>query len=338
MIPKIPIQVESSWQKELSFAFKHARALLDYLNIDPNLFPDADHARTLFPMLVPRPFVHKMEKGNPNDPLLLQVLPQFSEFSKQAGYSKDPLLEQSTHTHGMLHKYRSRVLLILKTACAVNCRYCFRRHFPYQDHQNSKQQWMSVFNSLQDLSEVNEVILSGGDPLMAKNDFLHWLSQQIENIPHIKRIRIHSRLPVVLPERIDEGLLHWLAQCQLQKVLVLHINHANEIDPELAKKLLQLKECGVTLLNQSVLLHKVNDSADSLCALSEKLFDCGVLPYYLFQLDKVEGAGHFEVTDTVAKQLVTEMIERLPGFLVPKLTREIGNQPGKTPIDLQIHP
>lgn len=338
MIPKIPIQVESSWQKELGFAFKDALSLLHYLDIDAHAFDQADSARRLFPMLVPQSFANKMEKGNPNDPLLLQVLPQATEFYEAAGFSHDPLGEQTNQTPGLLHKYESRVLLILKSACAVNCRYCFRRHFPYSDNQLKRSDWLEVLEQIAQDPQVNEVILSGGDPLMASTEFLHWLTSQIQSISHIKRIRIHSRLPVVLPERLDAKLLDWFASISLPVVLVLHINHPNEIDSILQGRLKQLSERGVTLLNQAVLLKHVNDNEQVLCALSERLFESCVLPYYLFQLDKVKGAHHFEVNDEEARRLVGEMIKRLPGFLVPKLAREIEGQPGKTPIDLHLHP
>lgn len=338
MIPKIPIQVESSWQKELGFAFKDAVSLLQYLKIDPQLFAQADKARQLFPMLVPLSFANKMEKGNRNDPLLLQVLPQFEEFSDAIGYSHDPLGEQNNAIAGMLHKYESRVLLILKSACAVNCRYCFRRHFPYSDNQLKREDWLQVVDHIAQDERINEVILSGGDPLMASTDFLTWLMKKIEAVPHITRIRIHSRLPVVLPARLDAKLIDWFSNLTRPTVLVLHINHPNEVDEDLCARLLQLKACGITLLNQAVLLRGVNNNADTLCALSERLFSAGVLPYYLFQLDKVKGAHHFEVSDDEARKLLAQMIKRLPGFLVPKLAREIENQPGKTPIDLHLHP
>jgi EF-P beta-lysylation protein EpmB len=279
-----------------------------------------------------------MEKGNPHDPLFLQVMPLSDEFLTSPGYSEDPLDEHDTAGKGILHKYDSRVLLMVRTGCAVNCRYCFRRHFPYADNAVSKHQWLDVLDYLRNNSRINEVIFSGGDPLMAKDDHLSWLANEIAAIAHIKRLRIHSRLPVVLPERISHDFVEWFTALPLQKVLVLHANHANEMSETLKARLNTLREKGVTLLNQSVLLKGINDSADAISDLSETLFEAGVLPYYLHVLDKVQGASHFYVSDDKGRAIMEEAIKRLPGFLVPKLVREIGGQPGKTPIDLKLHP
>ena len=287
---------------------------------------------------VPRHFVELMEKGNPHDPLFLQVMPLSDEFLTSPGYSEDPLDEHDTAGKGILHKYDSRVLLMVRTGCAVNCRYCFRRHFPYADNAVSKHQWLDVLDYLRNNSQINEVIFSGGDPLMAKDDHLSWLANEIAAIAHIKRLRIHSRLPVVLPERISHDFVEWFSALPLQKVLVLHANHANEMSETLKVRLNILREKGVTLLNQSVLLKGINDSADAISDLSETLFEAGVLPYYLHVLDKVQGASHFYVSDDKGRAIMEEAIKRLPGFLVPKLVREIGGQPGKTPIDLKLHP
>ncbi len=289
-------------------------------------------------MRVPRHFVELMEKGNPHDPLFLQVMPLSDEFLTSPGYSEDPLDEHDTAGKGILHKYDSRVLLMVRTGCAVNCRYCFRRHFPYADNAVSKHQWLDVLDYLRNNSQINEVIFSGGDPLMAKDDHLSWLANEIAAIAHIKRLRIHSRLPVVLPERISHDFVEWFSALPLQKVLVLHANHANEMSETLKVRLNILREKGVTLLNQSVLLKGINDSADAISDLSETLFEAGVLPYYLHVLDKVQGASHFYVSDDKGRAIMEEAIKRLPGFLVPKLVREIGGQPGKTPIDLKLHP
>lgn len=338
IIPKKPISVEHNWQKELSNSFTDPVMLLRYLGLAEENYTQHIKARRLFPMRVPRHFVDLMEKGNPLDPLLLQVLPLSDEFLSTPGYSADPLQEHETAGKGILHKYDSRVLLMVRTGCAVNCRYCFRRHFPYADNAVNKQQWVDVLKYLSENTGINEVIFSGGDPLMAKDDHLAWLANEIAKIPHIKRLRIHTRLPVVIPSRLCDSFSKWFTELPLQKILVLHANHANEVSPELTLLLQGLRNKGVTLLNQSVLLKDVNDNADTICALSEKLFDAGVLPYYLHVLDKVQGASHFYVNDDNARKLLEEAIKRLPGFLVPKLVREIGGQPGKTPIDLQLHP
>ena len=338
IIPKKPISVEHNWQKELACSYTDPAKLLQYLGLDEEKYTQHIKARRLFPMRVPRHFADLMEKGNPNDPLFLQVMPLSDEFLTSKGYSEDPLDEHDTAGKGILHKYDSRVLLMVRTGCAVNCRYCFRRHFPYADNAVSKNQWLDVLEYLRGNSKINEVIFSGGDPLMAKDDHLSWLANEIAAIPHIKRLRIHSRLPVVLPERISHDFVEWFTALPLQKVLVLHANHANEMSESLKSRLNTLRAKGVTLLNQSVLLKGINDSGEAISNLSESLFEAGVLPYYLHVLDKVQGASHFYVSDDEGRQIMEEAIKRLPGFLVPKLVREIGGQPGKTPIDLHLHP
>ncbi|WP_416306482.1 EF-P beta-lysylation protein EpmB [Neptunicella sp. SCSIO 80796] len=338
IIPKIQQTVDRHWQKELSACITDPSELLSQLNLNPAEFTEDIQARKLFPLRVPRPFVRRMEKGNPQDPLFLQVFTQASEFELHRDYTTDPLDEQDNSSPGLLHKYQSRVLLVVRGGCAINCRYCFRRHFPYADNQVNRAGWQKVLDYIAADQNINEVIYSGGDPLMAKDDFLSWLTSQIEQIQHIKRLRIHTRLPVVIPARINSELLSWFSQSRLKPVMVLHVNHGNEIDQAFATAMQQLKQTGVTLLNQAVLLKGVNDSADAQCELSEKLFDCDILPYYLHLLDKVQGAQHFAVDDNSARNIMAEMIKRLPGYLVPKLVREIGGQPGKTPLDLLLHP
>jgi EF-P beta-lysylation protein EpmB len=279
-----------------------------------------------------------MEKGNVDDPLFKQVFTSAEEFIDVPGFVNDPLQEHNNDVGGLLHKYQSRALLIVRGGCAVNCRYCFRRDFPYAGNSLNKAGWLKILNYLKKDSKINEVILSGGDPLMAKDDFLTWLITQIESITSIKRLRVHTRLPVVIPSRVTSALVNSLSNTRLKSVMVLHINHPNEIDAEMTEKMKLLKQTGVTLLNQAVLLKGVNDQTDTQVALSEALFDAEVLPYYLHLLDKVRGAGHFDVEQASAKRIVGDMIKRLPGFLVPKLVREIGGQPGKTPIDLNLCP
>jgi EF-P beta-lysylation protein EpmB len=338
IIPKKPISVEHNWQKELARSFTDPAKLLQHMGLDEEKYAQHIKARRLFPMRVPRHFVNLMEKGNPNDPLFMQVMPLSDEFLSAPGYTEDPLEEHDTAGKGILHKYNSRVLLMVRTGCAVNCRYCFRRHFPYADNAVSKHQWEEVLSYIRTHPNINEVIFSGGDPLMAKDDHLAWLAQEIAQIEHVKRLRIHTRLPVVLPERLDDAFMAWFGSLPLQRVLVLHANHANEVSPALALRLRELQSKGVTLLNQSVLLKGINDSGQAISDLSDALFDAGVLPYYLHLLDKVQGASHFYVSDDDARDIMEEAIKRLPGFLVPKLVREIGGQPGKTPIDLHLHP
>lgn len=338
MIPKKLESVERHWQKELAEAFTDPTALLQFLDLQPKKFEKDIAARKLFPMRVPLPFAQKMEKGNPLDPLLQQVFPLKQEFNRHPEFTADPLLEQQNTTPGMLHKYQSRVLLIVRGGCAVNCRYCFRRHFPYKDNSPRRQEWLSVLEHIASDSNINEVIFSGGDPLMANDEFLSWLTEQIAKIGHVQRLRIHTRFPVVIPQRINDAFLGWFTETRLKPIMVLHINHANEIDQRLASAAQALSSRGVLLLNQSVLLKDVNDSGDRQVELQEALFDAGIQPYYLHMLDKVAGAQHFDIADGNAKQIMAEMIKRLPGYLVPKLVREIGGQPGKTPVNLQLHP
>ncbi|OLQ92554.1 EF-P beta-lysylation protein EpmB [Vibrio ponticus] len=328
--------VEQNWLKQLANGISDPAKLLEQLEIDPSPWQHGFEARTLFAQRVPQSFVDRMEKGNPFDPLLRQVLPLSEEFAVHEGYSTDPLEEQDNQIPGLLHKYRNRALMIVKGGCAVNCRYCFRRHFPYQENKGSKSVWQASLDYIAAHSELNEVIFSGGDPLMAKDDELRWLIERIATIPHIKRLRIHSRLPVVIPARITDELLEIFRSTRLQVILVTHINHANEINQELTDKTAQLKQNGVTLLNQGVLLKGVNDSVKALVALSEALFDANILPYYLHVLDKVQGAAHFLVSDQEAKRLMAGLIEEVSGYLVPTLTREIGGRPSKTPLDLHL--
>jgi EF-P beta-lysylation protein EpmB len=338
IIPKKPIAVESKWQKELANSFTTLESLLNYLQIPVEKAVEHNPARKLFPMRVPRPFADLMQLGDIHDPLLKQVMPSKDEFIEHAEFVKDPLLEQNNHQKGILHKYFNRALIIVKGGCAVNCRYCFRRHFPYQENAINKQEWQSVLAYIQENKNLDEIILSGGDPLMAKDEFLHWICNEIVQIKHIKRIRIHTRFPVVIPSRIETEFFTWFAKLPIQTILVTHINHANEVSTHLKFGLQKLRDDGVTLLNQAVLLKDINDNATTQIALNEALFDAGVMPYYLHLLDKVAGASHFDVSRASAVKIMREVMKRQPGYLVPKLVREIGGQPGKTPIDLALEP
>lgn len=277
-----------------------------------------------------------MQPGNASDPLLLQVLTAREEFIAAPGFTSDPLDEQRSVVPGLLHKYRNRALLLVKGGCAVNCRYCFRRHFPYQDNQGNKTNWLQALDYIRQHPELDEIIFSGGDPLMAKDHELSWLLDQLEDIKHIRRLRIHTRLPVVIPARITVTLCQRLGSSRLQVLMVTHINHANEIDQPLRDSMARLKQVGVTLLNQSVLLRGVNNDADVLATLSNALFDAGILPYYIHVLDKVQGAAHFMVDDDEARQLMKGLLSRVSGYLVPRLTREVGGEPSKTPLDLRL--
>ncbi|WP_336282750.1 EF-P beta-lysylation protein EpmB [Cronobacter dublinensis] len=325
------------WLSQLADVITDPDELLHLLNIDADeeLLAGRD-ARRLFALRVPRAFVARMEKGNPQDPLLRQVLTSREEFVTAPGFTTDPLEEQNSVVPGLLHKYHNRALLLVKGGCAVNCRYCFRRHFPYADNQGNKRNWQAALDYIAAHPELDEIIFSGGDPLMAKDNELEWLVAHLEAIPHLKRLRIHSRLPIVIPARITDGLVRLLGQTRLQVLLVNHINHAQEIDDAFRAGMAKLRAAGVTLLNQSVLLKGVNDNAATLAALSNALFDAGVMPYYLHVLDKVQGAAHFMVSDDEARAIMRELLSQVSGYLVPKLAREIGGEPSKTPLDLQL--
>ncbi|MCT4703012.1 EF-P beta-lysylation protein EpmB [Enterobacteriaceae bacterium H20N1] len=325
------------WLTQLADVITDPDELLHILNIDADeeLLAGRD-ARRLFALRVPRAFVARMEKGNPNDPLLRQVLTARQEFIAAPGFSTDPLEEQHSVVPGLLHKYRNRALLLVKGGCAVNCRYCFRRHFPYADNQGNKRNWQAALAYISEHPELDEIIFSGGDPLMAKDHELDWLLNELEAIPHIKRLRIHSRLPIVIPARITDTLAGRIARSRLQVLLVNHINHAQEIGDEFRAAMKSLRQAGVTLLNQSVLLRGVNDNAHTLAQLSNALFDAGVMPYYLHVLDKVQGAAHFMVSDDEARKIMRELLTLVSGYMVPKLAREIGGEPSKTPLDLQL--
>ena len=321
------------WQREFAQSFSTPSELGKALQLDADWVEQQSAARTLFPMRVPRPFAALMEPGNPKDPLLLQVLPLQAEFEQVAGFIQDPLEEQElSGPTGLLHKYKSRVLIVLRGGCAVNCRYCFRRHFPYHEHSVSKRELAHIDEYLAAHKEINEVILSGGDPLMANDQHIETLIQQIESHPHITRLRIHSRLPVVIPQRLTPKLTQLLSSSRLQAILVLHINHGNELSTDLQQRLQMLKHNGIWLFNQSVLLKGVNDSVATLVTLSEKLFAASVLPYYLHQLDRVEGAAHFEVDEAEGRLIMQGLLRELPGFLVPKWVRENGGEQSKTPL------
>ncbi|PKF61238.1 EF-P beta-lysylation protein EpmB [Psychromonas sp. psych-6C06] len=322
--------VLSSWQKELANAVKNPVQLLQLLEINPESVPLSEEARKSFSMLVPMPFINKMNKGDLSDPLLQQVLPVQDEERIVEGYSFDPLGEHQNGIQGVLHKYKSRILLILKSGCAVNCRYCFRRHFPYQENNLNKQQFQEVLSYLKAHPEVNEVILSGGDPLMSKDTFINHIVTELDKLPQLKRLRIHTRLPVVIPQRITDELCSILQRSRLKVIFVFHINHANEIDDLFRQSITKLHQAGIQLLNQSVLLKGVNDSAQALISLSEALSEANIMPYYLFLLDKVQGAQHFDLETEKALQLMKQITAALPGYLVPKLSREVAGEASKT--------
>jgi L-lysine 2,3-aminomutase len=321
MITPKPIPWQSDvWTRELGAAITNLEALLNMLQLSRCDIPlDADPD---FPLRVPRPFIARMQVGKPDDPLLRQVLPLTAERMQTAGYVADPLNEHAAaRGAGVVQKYAGRVLLIAAPSCAVHCRYCFRRHFPYDDQYPG--QGDAELAPITSDSSIREVILSGGDPLMLKDVALSRLVKRLEALPHIVRLRIHTRLPVVIPERVTNELTAMLADTRFLVSVVVHVNHPQEIDSRLQRALLALKQCGITLLNQSVLLRGVNDDVETLVELSEQLFACGVLPYYLHLPDAVAGTSHFHVSDQRGQALSAAMSAALPGYLVPKLAREV---------------
>lgn len=320
------------WRQSLRNAITDPRELLELVGL-PELVGRLPPGDAGFALKVPRGFVARMQPGNPRDPLLLQVLPQLAELDEAPGFADDAVGDLGAVTGpGVLQKYAGRALLIAAGSCAVNCRYCFRRHFPYSDELAASHAWREAVARLAADTSIREVILSGGDPLVLSTQKLTELTDAMRGLSHIIRLRIHSRLPVVLPERVDDSLTAWLAELPLQRVVVLHANHPNELDANVDGACRRLRASGATLLNQSVLLRGVNDDPGVLAELSERLFSSGVLPYYLHQLDRVRGTAHFEVTDAHARDLIGTLRARLPGYLVPRLVRELPGDPAKRPL------
>lgn len=320
------------WQTELANAIREPAELLEYLNLSHSLLEGAVEASQTFALRVPRGYCQRIEKGNPNDPLLRQVLPLGAELIQDQEFKHDPVGDLAAmEAPGLLHKYHGRVLIITTPACAVHCRYCFRRHFPYQENR-AEQNWQETIDYIRANPDIHEVILSGGDPLSLTEARLKNLTDKLIDIPHIKTLRLHSRQPIVLPERVNAELLNWLDSLPWKIVMVLHCNHANEIDSSVADALKQLQQHNIILLNQSVLLAGVNDNAEALINLSHKLFEHHVLPYYLHRLDKVQGAKHFFVNNEAASQLIDNLQQHLPGYLVPKLVEEIAGESSKQSI------
>jgi EF-P beta-lysylation protein EpmB len=322
-----------SWQQALAEAFTDPPSLLAHLGLDHCISPEQRLAARQFGMRVPKAFADLMRPGDPQDPLLRQILPLGDEMALPAGFSRNPVGDHEAETTpGLLHKYRGRVLVVATGACAVHCRYCFRRHYPYAEGSATPRQWNGILDYLEAHPEIEEVILSGGDPLMASDERLAGWLRQLAALPRLKRLRLHTRLPVMLPQRITPTLVELLATSRLQSLVVIHANHPNELSPQVAGALGMLKAAGIHLLNQSVLLRGVNDDADTLARLSERLFESGVMPYYLHLLDRVAGAAHFEVDESRAQSLHRALLARLPGYLVPKLVREIAGERSKTPV------
>lgn len=321
------------WQEQLTASIRHPKELFDYLELDETQLSEALAAHGDFQVRVPHAYLSRIRKGDPDDPLLRQILPVAEELLVVPGYSKDPLTEQQANpVPGLIHKYHGRLLLIVSPNCAINCRYCFRRHFPYQENRPARPEWQNALDYIAGDESISEVIYSGGDPLATGDNQLQWLTEQIAGIRHVKRLRVHTRLPVVIPDRITDSCLQWLTGTRLQTSMVIHSNHPNELDESVGASLLALKAAGITVLNQSVLLAGVNDDSDTLARLSERLFEFGCLPYYLHQLDKISGAAHFAVSDETARELHCQLLARLPGYLVPKLVREVPKATSKLPL------
>ena len=311
-----------AWQRILADSLTTSNQLLSRLSLMTDQVQSVDQSPD-FPVRVPEPFVTRMVPGDPHDPLLRQVLAVADERHAMPGFVKDPLDELEGPMPGVLHKYRSRVLVIYRGGCAINCRYCFRRHFPYQENTLTARDIDGLVSYLKAHPEVNEVILSGGDPLMADDQALSGLFVRLESVSSIHRLRIHTRLPIVIPERVTDTLCQIIAATALPVVMVLHSNHANEIDQSVMDAVSQLRVVCRSVLNQSVILKGINDSADVLIALSERLFEAGIDPYYLNVLDRVSGAHHFDVSDLEVAALHQALLNALPGYLVPKLVREV---------------
>ena len=321
------------WQRLWRQAVRDPAELLGLLGLDPAIAGVSTAAMTQFPLRVPRGFIARMRRGDLHDPLLRQVLPVDAEERIVPGFGLDAVGDGAAKkADGVIHKYRGRALLVATGSCAVNCRYCFRRHFPYAEQTAAREGWREAVETLRADSSIEEVILSGGDPLSLATSKLAELTDALAGIGHLKRLRIHSRLPVVLPERVDSALCQWLASLPWPVAFVIHANHANEFDAHVDAALERLRQAGAQLLNQAVLLRGVNDSVEALAALSERSFAAGVLPYYLHQLDRVAGVAHFEVADEQALALHAELRARLSGYLVPRLVREVAGDPGKRPL------
>ncbi|MBI3560220.1 MAG: EF-P beta-lysylation protein EpmB [Gammaproteobacteria bacterium] len=322
-----------AWQQAVAAAVRDPALLLERLQLPKHLLPAALAAAQDFPLRVPEAFIARMVPGDIHDPLLRQVLPLGDELLLSQEYTTDPVGDQDAMVvPGLVHKYHGRVLLIMTGACAVHCRYCFRRHFPYGQANPLASHWHDALATIAGDTSIHEVILSGGDPLSLSDERLHQCIQDLTAIPHLTRLRIHTRLPVVIPQRITPALVALLSHSRLRPVVVLHINHPNELDTHLTDALTGFMQHHITLLNQAVLLRGVNDRVDTLVLLSERLFSAGIMPYYLHQLDKVQGAAHFLVTPSRARELYRQLTAQLPGYLLPRLVQEIPGMAAKLPM------
>ena len=321
------------WQQLWRDAVRDPAQLLEMLGLPELAGRVSAAAGAQFPLRVPRGFVARMRRGDPHDPLLRQVLPLDDEDRAVPGFGLDAVGDLAARGGaGILHKYEGRALLVATGSCAIHCRYCFRRHFPYGDETAAAGQWRESLDYLAADPSISEVLLSGGDPLSLATPKLAEFTDALARLPQVRRLRLHTRLPVVLPERVDAELLSWLSGLPQKVVVVIHANHANEIDAPVAAAVAAMHGTGAIVLNQAVLLRGVNDSVPALADLSERLFDVGVMPYYLHLLDRVAGSAHFEVPADEARQLHEALSARLPGYLVPRLVREVAGAPAKLPV------
>lgn len=332
-LARVPAAPETAWQQQYRDSITNIEALCKALELQAGQLAVSREAGRQFPLRVPWSYVGRMRKSDPRDPLLLQVLPHALEEQESDGFGPDPLGELAcVKSPGLLKKYHGRALLLATGRCAVHCRYCFRRHFPYALQNPRGDAWRTALDEIAGDPGIGEIILSGGDPLVLADREIAQLAGQLQAIPHVRRLRVHTRLPVVIPARINAEMLDWINRCGLDIVVVLHVNHPREIDRGLRERLRTLSGARCSVLNQSVLLRGVNDDAHTLVELSERLFEAGVLPYYLHLLDKVQGAMHFDVDEADACAIMKAVAARLPGYLVPRLVREQAGEPGKTPV------
>jgi EF-P beta-lysylation protein EpmB len=324
----------ATWQQALKDALRDPSELCRLLALPDEWATRAERVAQSFSLFVPRSYIARMRIGDVADPLLRQVLPLEAEAEDRPGYTQDPVGdERASLSPGLLHKYAGRVLMVTTGACAVHCRYCFRRHFAYGETPHSVSEWTPALEQIAADETIHEVILSGGDPLTLVDAWLAQLAERIAAIPHVRRLRIHTRLPLMIPERITPALLDWLRGTRLSPVVVIHANHAAELEGTAAAAVRRLVAAGIPTLNQSVLLRGVNDSVETLVELSERLLDLGVMPYYLHQLDRVTGAAHFEVPATEGMRLVEQLRRRLPGYAVPRYVREVAGERYKMPLE-----
>jgi EF-P beta-lysylation protein EpmB len=317
------METYSEWQAVLADAVRDPVELIALLQLPPELLEAARRAGGDFPLLVPRPYLARIRPGDPKDPLLLQILPIGEELVHHPRFVADPLGEvDGSHPPGVLAKYQNRILMVSVGSCGVHCRFCFRRHFPYESAVSSPERWGAAIAHVERDSAIHEVILSGGDPLTLSDERLSGLLEQLSQIPHVRRVRLHTRMPIVIPQRVTGELTSVLRSTRLAAWMVVHVNHPAEIDAAVAEAVGRLVDGGVPLLSQSVLLRGVNDRVEVLASLCERLVDLRVTPYYLHQLDRVAGAAHFEVPEETGIRLVEELRRRLPGYAVPRYVRE----------------